>query len=180
MLSQKIKMTLEVKVNDLIFNTSWEYHMMLLWCKFGDFSSNLWWVSLQMDVLPDGQTDGQNQAMTIPLCMKGQWVKIAIYSCWNKKSMHENWVYSFHIFSRWWPETQKRWEYLTELIEFQKKKLTSHNPTRTPWVNSVLLYVEPKVFHVVSLMYDKCSSGICLMYDKCFSGICLMYEPLRT
>ena len=48
------------------------------------------------------------------------------------------------------------------------------------WVNSVLLYVRSKVFHDVSLMYDKCSSGICLMYDKCSSGICLMYESLRT
>ena len=34
--------------------------------------------------------------------------------------------------------------------------------------------------HDVSLMYDKCSSGISLMYDKCSSGICLMYEPIRT
>ena len=50
----------------------------------------------------------------------------------------------------------------------------------TRWVNSVLLYVRSEVFHDVSLMYDKCSSGICLMYDKCSSGICLMYESLRT
>ena len=33
------------------------------------------------------------------------------------------------------------------------------------WVNSVLRYVRPEVFHDVSLMYDKCSSGICLMYE---------------
>ena len=41
-------------------------------------------------------------------------------------------------------------------------------------------YVRTWVFHDVSLMYDKCPSGICLMYDKCSSGICLMYEPIRT
>ena len=52
--------------------------------------------------------------------------------------------------------------------------------TNAPWVNSVLLYVRPEVFHDVSLEYDRCSSGICLMYDICSSGICLMYEPLRT
>ena len=49
-----------------------------------------------------------------------------------------------------------------------------------PWVNSVLLHVGPEVFHNVSLMYDKCSSGICLMYNKCSSGICLMHKALRT
>ena len=47
----------------------------------------------------------------------------------------------------------------------------------SPRVNSVLLYVRPEVFHDVSVMYDRCSSGICLMPDKCASGICLMYEP---
>ena len=41
-------------------------------------------------------------------------------------------------------------------------------------------YVRSEVFHDVSLMYDKCSSGICLMYDKCSSGICLMFESIRT
>ena len=45
---------------------------------------------------------------------------------------------------------------------------------------SILLYVRPKVFHDVSLLYDRCSSNICLMYDKCSSGIFLMYEPLCT
>ena len=39
-------------------------------------------------------------------------------------------------------------------------------PSYSPWVNSVLLYVRPEVFHDVSLMYDKGPSGICLMYDK--------------
>ena len=42
------------------------------------------------------------------------------------------------------------------------------------------LCVWPEVFHDASLVYDKCSSGICLMYNKCSSGICLVYEPLRT
>ena len=36
------KMTLNVKVNDPIFNTNWEYPKMHVWCKFGDSSSNLW------------------------------------------------------------------------------------------------------------------------------------------
>ena len=27
-----------------IFNTSWEYPRMHVWCKFGDSSPNLWWV----------------------------------------------------------------------------------------------------------------------------------------
>ena len=36
-------MTLKVKVNDPIFNTSWEYPRMHVWCKFVDSSSNLWW-----------------------------------------------------------------------------------------------------------------------------------------
>ena len=28
----------------LIFNNSQEYHRMHVWCKFGNFSSNMWWV----------------------------------------------------------------------------------------------------------------------------------------
>ena len=43
-----------------------------------------------------------------------------------------------------------------------------------------VFYVRPEMFQDVSLMYDKCSSGISLMFDKCSSGICLMYEPIRT
>ena len=27
-----------------IFNTNWEYPNVHVWCQFGDFSSNLWWV----------------------------------------------------------------------------------------------------------------------------------------
>ena len=50
----------------------------------------------------------------------------------------------------------------------------------SPWVNSVLPYVWPEVFLDVSLLYDKCSSGISLMYDTHSSGICLMYELLCT
>ena len=39
----------------------------------------------------------------------------------------------------------------------------------SPWMNSVLLYVRPKLFHEISFMDDKYSSGIYLMH-----------EPLRT
>ena len=35
-------MTLKVKVMTPIFNTSWEYPWMLVWCKFGDSRPNLW------------------------------------------------------------------------------------------------------------------------------------------
>ena len=35
-------------------------------------------------------------------------------------------------------------------------------PPCSPWVNSVPHYVRPEVFHDVSLMYDRCCSGICL------------------
>ena len=56
-----------------IFSTNCEYPMMHLWCKFGDSSSNLWWViirtrlSLRTDGWMDGRTDGRTLAMTIPL-----------------------------------------------------------------------------------------------------------------
>ena len=36
------KMTLKIRSMTPIFNTSWEYLMMHVWCKFGDFSWNLW------------------------------------------------------------------------------------------------------------------------------------------
>ena len=58
-----------------------------------------------------------------------------------------------------------------------KETMAGDQHKDTLWVNSVLLYVWPEVFNV-SLMYGKCSSGMCLMNNECSSGICLMYEPL--
>ena len=34
------KITMKVKVNNSIFNNSWGYPMIYVWCKFGDSSSN--------------------------------------------------------------------------------------------------------------------------------------------
>ena len=39
-LSRNDRMILKVKVNDPIFNTSWENHKMHIWCEFGESSSN--------------------------------------------------------------------------------------------------------------------------------------------
>ena len=52
-----------------IFNISWEYLRMHVWCKFGDSSSNLWRVIVRTSksLRTGGQTDGQTQATTIPL-----------------------------------------------------------------------------------------------------------------
>ena len=87
----------------------------------------------------------------------------------------------------WTGLDQGRWKLVFRTV-FEKHSLDYRRQlkpgqfctTLPQWVNSVLLYVRSEVFHDVSLMYDKCSSGICLMYDTCSSGICLMYESLRT
>ena len=62
------------------FNTSWEYPIMHLWCKSGDFSSNLWWVIARTTEFPSilSQNGEQGrwpqfsiQAESIPGCMFG-------------------------------------------------------------------------------------------------------------
>ena len=66
-----------------IFNTSREYHMMHVWCKFGDPSSNMWRVivrtraSLRTDRRMGGQMDRRRQRQ-YPFGLKGQGVKMIL------------------------------------------------------------------------------------------------------
>ena len=68
------------------FNSSWEYPMMHVWCKFSDSSSNMWgsivrtWWSLRTD----RRTDGQTQATTIPLRPEISTRKIGVLNYFNE------------------------------------------------------------------------------------------------
>ena len=102
---------------------------------------------------------------------------------------HVSVVYEFMMKSSYWngfrPSGPLSILFLKCFLALKQGILDENPPSPRPcslWVNSVLalLYVWPEVFHNVSWMYDRCSSGIWLVYDRCSCGMCLVYEPFRT
>ena len=59
-----------------IFNISWEYPRMHVWCKFIDSSSNLWRIIVQTSKsLRTGGLTDRRRRRQYPFCLKGQGVK---------------------------------------------------------------------------------------------------------
>ena len=74
-----------------IFNTSWEYRRMHVWCKFGDSSPNLWRVLVrtsQISQNSESKIEDQGQwppfsipTESIPWCMFGENLVILVQIC---------------------------------------------------------------------------------------------------
>ena len=116
-----------------IFNSSWDYPMMHVWCKFGDFSSNL------LDELScghakvygetDRRTDRQMQATTIPIWPERSRGKNIYYVSYIKREMcvwlyctirwvsHFSWV-EWASMLWWWPHECSWWSIRQYLSAF--------------------------------------------------------------
>ena len=130
-LSHNDQNDLEVEYN--IFNSSWDYPMMHVWCKFGEFSSNL------LDELScghakvygqtDRRTDRQMQATTIPIWPERSRGKNIYFVSYIKREMcvwlyctirwvsHFSWV-EWASMLWWWPHECSWWSIRQYLSAF--------------------------------------------------------------